>query len=175
MINGKIAGLTFGGIAGYLILSKSIRLVEHTVAYIADASKWKAYYKYGSGKEGQVNCIVPPGYSSSTRDIGNGKEIVIEDPKQKVSENGSEEDIPKKDLKAALAAVVSEVVKDWAKVPDEPKGASEGQETASEEDISEESEPEGEIVTERDENGNPIAGRYPFGEDNEDTNEEEQE
>lgn len=219
MIKGKLVGITFGGLAGYLLVGKAFHLVRDTVAYVTDASKWKAYYKYGSGKEGSVNCVVPPGYSSCTRDIGDGKELVVEDPKQKNAENGENGSGSKEDLKASISSAIKDSVDIWLKGKKAAEGASEGHTEASEEDIrlmmdeasklitdmtlkkadideieravkysmdvidSRRNEidlaksrldngideleikyqSEDGIVSETDENGKPVAGRYPFG------------
>ena len=219
MIKGKLVGITFGGLAGYLLIGKAFHMVRDTVAYVTDASKWKAYYKYGIGKEKGVNCVVPPGYSSCTREIGNGKELVVEDPKQKNTENGENGSASKEDLKASISSAIKDSVDVWLRGKKAAEGASEGHTEASEEDIRREMDEvsklitdmtlkgadideiehavkysmdvidsrrneidlaksrldngideleiryqsEDGIVTETDENGKPVAGRYPFG------------
>lgn len=152
MVHGKIAGITLGGLAGYLLISKGFRLVRDTVAYAADASKWKAYYKYGVKADSERGCVVPPGYASCTRDIGGGKELVVEDPKQKKSEDGKNQDASASDLKAVISSAIKEGVDAWVNGRKGAEDASEGEEKASEE----------EVITEYDENGKPVAGRYPF-------------
>lgn len=99
MVNGKIkiAGIAFGVLAGYLLISKAMNVVRGCVKDICTASEWKAYYK---DKEG---LHVAPGYCRYTKRRKGAKE------------------------------------------------ASEGETEASEK------------VVEYDENGKPVAGRYPFG------------
>ena len=180
MVKGKIIGITFGGLAGYLLLSKVFNVVQNSVAYVTDASKWKAYYKYGTETgEGGVNCIVPPGYSSCTRTIGKDREYVVEDPKQKQNaENSENPNTSKSDLKAELAHAITKAINDLLDGKKAPEGAKEGQREASEDDIScpqdcdfctldkcpHEKMKMGGKITEWDENGTPVAGRYPWTE-----------
>lgn len=159
MVKGKIAGFAFGGLAGYLLISKGISLIRDCVAYSTDAVKWRAYYKFGvqnDRDDNGVRCVVPPGYSSATRSVGGGKEVVIEDPKQKKDENGENNDASTSDLKASLADAINKTIKEWLDKDKKPEEAKEGDSEASCEDI-------GDTVTTRDENGKPIAGRYPWG------------
>lgn len=153
MIKGKIAGLTIGGLAGYLLISKGFSFMQNCVAYATDASKWKAYYKYGVnadvGKD-RISCVVPPGYSSCTRDIGNGKELAVEDPKQKKQDSDGKEDASVKDLKASLAGALTDAIKEWLKGEKGQEEASEGDSEASEEEKASEDE-------------KPTSGRYPWG------------
>ena len=135
MIRGKIAGLTIGGLAGYLLISKGFTLMQNCVAYVTDASKWKAYYKYGAKVDKDDNgvfCVVPPGYSSCTRNIGDDKELVIEDPKQKKQDSDQKEDASRNDWKDSLAGAVAKAINEWLDGKEKQEEASEGETEASE-------------------------------------------
>lgn len=160
MVKGKIAGFAFGGLAGYLLISKGINLIRDCVAYGTDAAKWRAYYKFGvqnDRDDNDIRCVVPPGYSSASRSVGGGKEIVIEDPKQKKDENSENKDASTSDLKSSLADAVNKAIKELLDKPKAQEEAKEGDSEASDKDVF------GDTVTTRDENGKPIAGRYPCG------------
>lgn len=138
MVKGKIAGFAFGGLAGYLLISKGISLIRDCVAYSTDAVKWRAYYKFGvqnDRDDNGIRCVVPPGYSSASRSVGGGKEIVIEDPKQKKDENSENKDAPTSDLKASLADAVNKAIKEWLDRQKAQEETKEGDSEASDKDI----------------------------------------
>ena len=54
----KIGGVVLTGVGAYLILSKTIRMVERSVHDISTASQWRAYYK-AFGKTGGTD-MKPP-------------------------------------------------------------------------------------------------------------------
>lgn len=78
MIKGKMAGIAFGGLAGFMILNRAFTLIDNSIRNVCEANKWKNYYKYG--KDGNV---VAPGYSMHTHKIDDDHEVVVEDERQK--------------------------------------------------------------------------------------------
>ena len=129
MIKGKIAGLAFGGLAGYLLISKTLNTIGGSVKCICDASKWKAYYKNNKDP-----LSVPPGYASGVRKIDDENELVIENPKnRKPEKNASQEE-----LSAQIAEAVKGAINSWLKGEKAPEGAKKDETEASEdEDIDE--------------------------------------
>ena len=126
MINGKIAGVAFGGFAGYLLLSKALNVVNNCVKNVCLASEWKAYYKYCKDP-----LTVPPGYACGTRKINDNEEVFVENPKE-VNKNG---DASKTDKTESILQSIKDVIKDIKVELKASNGASEGQTEASEEDI----------------------------------------
>ena len=57
-ISVKTAGFTIGGLAALWLVNKSLNMLGRTIETIAEAGKWKAYYKYGEHEH-----AVPPGYA----------------------------------------------------------------------------------------------------------------
>ena len=135
MINGKVAGIAFGGFAGYLLLSKAFNVVNNCVKNVCLASEWKAYYKYSKDP-----LTVPPGYACGTRKINDNEEVFVENPKE-VNKNG---DASKTDKTESILQSIKDVIKDIKVELKASNGASEGQTEASVEDIctSEDSEEE---------------------------------
>lgn len=144
MVNGKIAGIAFGGLAGYLLISKAMNVVRGCVRDICTAAEWKAYYK---DKEG---LHVAPGYCQYTRQIDDDHELVVEKTDSRNKES-TEEKASMEALKASISDAITKSIDEWIKRRKGAKEASEGETEASEK------------VVEYDENGKPIAGRYPFG------------
>ena len=130
MIKGKIAGIAFGGLAGYLLISKGLNVIRGCVKDICEASKWKAYYSDVNGYH------VAPGYTQYTRDIGDDKEIVVEKKDSRTHENCGNEDASGRDWKAELGHAFADAITDRIKGEKGPEEASEGQTEASEEDNS---------------------------------------
>lgn len=133
MLHGRIGTLALGGLAAYLLINKAMNIVGHTVDKVCDASKWRSYYKHS------VNgCYtVAPGYSSFTRPVGNDQEWVVEKNPERKPE-------PKKDasgtsLGASIAEGILKVIKDKLDGVKAPEEAVEGEETASESDVCEDS------------------------------------
>lgn len=146
MVKGKIAGIAFGGLAGYLLISKGFNLIRGCVKDICTAAEWKAYYK---DKEG---LHVAPGYCQYTRKIDDEHELVIEKKDSRVKTEG-EESASLNGLKGSLSDAIAKAIDDWIGSRKKTEEASEGETEASEDGV----------VSEYDENGKPIAGRYPFG------------
>ena len=67
----KGAGITVSGIAAYIIINRLIRASKDVISNLAEASKWRNYYRFGNDR------TVPPGYAR----------VRVDDPK-----NGSYED-----------------------------------------------------------------------------------
>lgn len=143
MVNGKIAGIAFGGLAGYLLISKAMNVIRGCVKDVCTASEWKAYYK---DKEG---LHVAPGYCQYTRQIDDNHELVVEKTDSRNKES-TEENASMESLKGSLSDAIAKVIDDWIKNRKRAEEASEGEIEASEK------------VVEYDENGKPVAGRYPF-------------
>lgn len=118
--NGK--GLVLGGLAGYLILSKGVNLLNRTVDKVCEAAMWRSYYRHG--KDGNM---VPPGYSSHTHPISEKEELVIEKDEKKPEGSTSSEG-----LGEALGNAVYSAIKDKLDTLKEPEGAFQGQREASE-------------------------------------------
>lgn len=144
MVNGKIAGIAFGGLAGYLLISKAMNVIHGCVREICTAAEWKAYYK---DKEG---LHVAPGYLQYTRKIDDNHELVIEKTDSRNKES-TEEKASMETLKASISDAIAKSIDEWIKNRKGAEEASEGETEASEK------------VVEYDENGKPVAGRYPFG------------
>lgn len=144
MVNGKIAGIAFGGLAGYLLISKAMNVVRGCVRDICTASEWKAYYK---DKEG---LHVAPGYCQYTRKIDDDHELVVEKTDSRNKEN-AEKNASMESLKGSLSDAIAKSIDEWISSRKGAEEASEGETKASEK------------VVEYDDNGKPVAGRYPFG------------
>ena len=115
-----------GGIAGFLLINKTINVIQNSIAYVCDASKWKAYYKHCKDP-----LVVPPGYACSRRPINNEEEVVVEDPSKKVDPEKAEKN---KENASKIVESVTEAVKTIAKdVMDDRKKRKE----EAEKDISE--------------------------------------
>jgi hypothetical protein len=125
MVNGKIAGIAFGGLAGYLILNRLMSMVDGAVAHVCEASKWKSYYRFG--KDGNM---VPPGYDSHTHKIDDDTEMVIERPHKNGETAGSESD-----LVAKISDAINKAIREWKGEEEAAEGASEGLEKVSEEEF----------------------------------------
>lgn len=134
------------GLAGYLILDKALNVVKLGIKEVCEASKWRAYYKHGKDD------VVPPGYRSTVRKIDDEHEFAIEDPKQ-VNPDGTDKHTegPQESPAASLVNSVNKAVNDWLDKADERREAKKREREAS-----------GEVVSEYDENGKPIAKRYSY-------------
>lgn len=149
MVKAKVGGIMLGGFAAYMLLSKGIGAVERGVRNICVAHEWKNYYKYG-----KAGNMVPPGYSMRT--------------------NTGEASASKSVSGDKITEAIVKAVSDAFGLTKREKGASEGQETASEKDICPEDcksctieecqyanlKYEGEITEWEDHK--PVAGRYPW-------------
>ncbi len=164
MIKAKVAGIAMTGLAGYLLISKAISVADHGIRCLCDAIKWRAYYKYDSATG---NCVAP-GYCQYTRPIDDNREVVVE---KDDSRNESTE-TPGKALADAVTKAVNEWIKDRKKPEEEAKedktqdpfGDTIKEIRPEEEAAAEEDQiPYECVVTETDEKGKPVAGRYPFG------------
>lgn len=154
MIKAKVGGIVLGGLAGYLILSKGINMIERCVKHVCTAKEWKNYYKFG--KEGNM---VPPGYSMTTGKDG--------------TEAGEDGSVSPKN--SNIGESIGQMISDAFNGYKAAKEASEGQEKASDEDICPENcsdckvekcpyanlKNDGEI-TEWNEKHEPVAGRYSW-------------
>ena len=109
MVKGKIGGVILSGLAGYLLLSKTLGVIERSIKNICTASEWKNYYENSDPAE-----MVPPGYTIRT-ETNNSSE-----PAQKAS--GS-----------PVAEAIVKAVSDTFFKGKEENEASEGQTEASEE------------------------------------------
>lgn len=122
MVKGKIAGLAFGGLAGYLIIGKVINSLERNVAKVCEARKWANYYKYGGVG------MVAPGYSMHTSTKNDAGETIIVDTEKKRTFTNSTQNGP-------VATSIKDAIKDAIDKRLRPEEAKEGQTEASEEDI----------------------------------------
>ena len=125
MIKMNKGGLFLTGLGAYLILSKGISAVRGAVRDIADASKWKAYYK------SKMENAVPPGYSVKTSTSSSSSEPEEEDNK---GQNKGSED--------SLSSVISKVIDTIANGVKREKDPLEGQTEASKEENKAEPEEE---------------------------------
>lgn len=58
-VNIKTAGgIAIGGLVGFYLVNKALNYAKQSISEIAEASKWRAYYRHG--KDGKM---IPPGYS----------------------------------------------------------------------------------------------------------------
>ena len=122
MVKGKIATFAFGGLAGYLIISKLINSTERCVQKVCEAKKWSSYYKHG------IESAVPPGYyvHNKTTNGETTEEYDIDSIDGNASE--SHENTPvSASIKNAIYDTLGKRVKEFA--------ASKGQTEASEDDI----------------------------------------
>ena len=157
MIKAKVGGIVLGGLAGYLILSKGINMIERCVKHVCTAKEWKNYYKFG--KEGNM---VPPGYSVTT-----GKDGTEANKDGSVSPKNS-------NFGESIGQMISDAFNGYKAA----KEASEGQKKASDEDVCPENCVECKvekcpyahlkndgIITEWNEKHEPVAGRYSWTDD----------
>ena len=133
MVKGKVAGIMIGGLAGYLLLSRVLSVVENCVRSACNAAEWRAYYKHGNEN------TVPPGYRSVTRKVDPEHEFCVEDPTQ-VDENGNLIDNSEDAKKAAISESIKKAINSCFDGVEAAEGAKNPEKTASEEDICEESE-----------------------------------
>ena len=122
MIKLNKGGLFLTGLGAYLILSKGISAVRGAVRDIADASKWKAYYK------SKMENAVPPGYSVKTSTSSSETE-----EENKGQNKGSED---------SLSSVISKVIDTIANGVKREKDPLEGQTEASKDENKAEPEEE---------------------------------
>lgn len=142
MVKGKVAGVVFGGLAGYLLIVKGLNVLHACVKDICTAAEWKAYYK---DKEG---LHVAPGYQQYTRKINDDEELVVEKADSRVRKAGNE-DASLNDLKASLSSAISKSIDAWLNGRKGQEEASEGETEASEEpDISGEDTDGDEVLAE---------------------------
>jgi hypothetical protein len=123
MIKGKMAGIAFGGLAGYLLVSKVLNTVHSAVKNVCEASKWRSYYKYGKDNPDAV----PPGYSKTTR-YPDGREEEENDA------SALERNASHTARNGPVSEAVAKAIDDIFGRDKKQEEASEGQETASEED-----------------------------------------
>lgn len=115
-----------GGLAAYLIIGKLVNTFNRTVQNVCEASKWKAYYRYGCGN------MVPPGYSSHTHKINDDEELVVEDESQ--VKKPEKPNASTSDLGAAIADSIIKVIRDKLHMPEAAEGPLEGEIEASEDE-----------------------------------------
>lgn len=137
MIKMNKGGLFLTGLGAYLILSKGISAVRGAVRDIADASKWKAYYK------SKMENAVPPGYSVKTSTSSSSSEPEEEDNK---GQNKGSED--------SLSSVISKEFDTILNGVKREKDPLEGQTEASKDENK--AEPEEESVNDHWEPSEPI-------------------
>ena len=179
MVKAKAGGIVLGGLAAYLILSKGIGAISNCVRNICTAHEWKNYYKYG--KDGNM---VPPGYASHTRQINDNEEKVTESPEeQEAQRKQANDNASNKGAGAAIAESIVKAISDIFLDGKKEKGALEGQEKASEskdkgtdekhvcpkccEDCNVKKCPYESVkldgmITDWDDNGEPVAGEKPW-------------
>lgn len=167
MIKTKMGGIVIGGLAGYLILSKGIGMIERSIKSICTAREWKNYYKYG--KDGNM---VPPGYSRHTTTTDNGETVGI--GKTDNDAKAASGDAPVKPEKTLFSDTLTKVISGLFDEYKAASGANKGQTEASGEEnpcphdcrnctvekCPFESMKNGGVISNWDENGNPITGRY---------------
>lgn len=194
MVKAKAGGIVLGGLAAYLILSKSIGAISNCVRNICTAHEWKNYYKYG--KDGNM---VPPGYASHTRQINDNEEKVTESPEeQEAQRKQANDNASNKGAGAAIAEsivkAISDIFLDGKKAEGGLEGRKKAYENVSEPDERNESETESTekgtdeeesvcpencdncqvkkcpwesvkldgMITDWDDNGEPVAGEKPW-------------
>ena len=155
MIKGKMAGIAFGGLAGFLVINRVFSLIENSVKSVCDASKWKNYYKYG--KDGNM---VAPGYSMHTHKIDDEHEVVVEDESQ------AEKDGDQKPQEPSAMEVISKAVDKIFGDEKKPEEAPRGQETCEKEPPCDAcNEIENPLYVESLENGVELQGEDTDGDD----------
>ena len=65
------SGIALGGIVGFYLVNKALNFAKQSITEIAEASKWRAYYKHG--RDGKM---IPPGYSEMAIPDDNNREYV---------------------------------------------------------------------------------------------------
>lgn len=120
---GKILGITLGGFAGYLVLSKGLDVIKTSVKSMCEACKWKAYYKYAGGNDNAV----PPGYSVEKTGYSDGKTEHAKRPlnsslspesKSAIESLFNREKAPEGPLEAQIEASESDICPDAEKEED---------------------------------------------------------
>ena len=153
MIKGKMAGIAFGGLAGFLVINRVFNLIENSVKSVCDASKWK-YYKYG--KDGTM---VAPGYSMHTHKINDEHEVVVED------ENQTKQNDAQKPQEPSAMDVINKAVDKIFGDEKKPEEASEEPEKDDNEPSVDCDEIENPLYVESLENGVELKGEDTDGDD----------
>lgn len=126
MIKLKVGGVILTGLAAWILVNKAINTIDNSVNKMCESSKWKSYYKCWS--KGKIDGDpIPPGYSRTSP-------VTSE-----VDENAVTQDSNEAAAKAAVDLIkegLSKLKVTITKPSDKQEEASEGQETASENDIS---------------------------------------
>ena len=173
----KLGGIVLTGIGGWLLINKGLNIVRDISSDAKTASMWRNYYKCWSKNRGQMNNVgspIAPGYSVTERPLDRNVEIVKDPSGKDHSHDGEEQEEEKEQREANVKAGV-DIIKDVLvsalkarfsvsneETTNSPSDGVETQETPLN-DVSEASESDdGENITEYDENGKPVAGRYPF-------------
>lgn len=122
----KIGGVLLTGFAAYLILNKALNTIDNSAKRACEASKWKNYYKCWS--EGAADGEpIAPGYSRTSPVASEVEEsAVTQDPNEAAAKAAV--DLIKEGLSKLKVTIT--------KPSEKQEEASEGQETASENDIS---------------------------------------
>lgn len=154
MIKGKMAGIAFGGLAGFLVINRVFNLIENSVKSVCDASKWKNYYKYG--KDGTM---VAPGYSMHTHKIDDEHEVIVEDESQ------TKQNDAQKPQEPSAMDVINKAVDKIFGDEKKPEEASEGQEKDDNEPSVSCDEIEDPLYVESLENGVELKGEDTDGDD----------
>lgn len=172
MMTMKFSGVLITGLAAFLLTNKALNVIDNSTKRLSEASKWKNYYKCWS--KGQATSEpIAPGYSvTSSSGMGDTDgDHIIKDPygKDHSVQSDKNRDLANAIVEACKGAVEKSI--DSLKKPSETRReASEGQTEASESDISKSTDEckVHEIVTEVDDDGNPVAGRYSWKETSDD-------
>ena len=172
MVKVKAGGIVLGGLAAYLLISKGMNVVGGAVRNICESRKWKNYYKYG--KEGNM---VPPGYSMHTHENEQGETVEVNDGKQPVKQpQEANKTSTGEAVGRAISDAILKMINDTFGTPKAAEGASEGDLEVSEglkqcpqdcdncqiEKCPYEGLKYGGKITSWDDNGRPVAGRYPW-------------
>ena len=180
----KFGGIVLTGIGAWILINKGLNIVRDISSDAKTASMWRNYYKCWSKNRGLSNDIgnpIAPGYSVTERPLNRNAEIVKDPSGKDHSHDGEEQEEKKEQYEANVKAgvdIIKDVLVSALKarfgVSDEETTDSPSEdvdtkffvrktETASSEnDGNDVSETDGEKITEYDENGKPVAGRYSF-------------
>lgn len=140
MIKLKVGGVILTGLAAWILANKAINTIDNSVNKICESSKWKSYYKCWS--KGKIDGDpIPPGYSRTSPVASEVDEsAVTQDPNEAAAKAAV--DLIKEGLSKLKVTITkpSEKQEEASEERTEPNDGtefgSEGQETASENDIS---------------------------------------
>ena len=115
----KGAGITLGGIAAFLILNKTLNIAGKAVSEIAEASKWRSYYKHGNHAYS-----TPPGYTGKSYAVDDeGHYIRWANPYEEAEERRKEQKEAKEENRKPLdISSLSETLERIAKAVLKSKG-----------------------------------------------------